>query len=108
MQLARAYAQALPFGAAFAIEALLVNIVLRKVPDVDSRQFWLWILFIVGAHFLVLGFSHGPVCAALAVLCMGNALIGLRLKNTNFRIFWAVDGVLKILGGGAMVWLSYL
>lgn len=95
-------------GLAFAIEALLVNVVLRKVPDVDSRQFWLWILFIVGAHFLILGFSHGPVCALLGLLCMANALIGLRLKNTNFRIFWAVDGVLKIAAGAAMVWLSYL
>lgn len=95
-------------GAAFLIEGLLVNIVLRKVPDVNSREFWLWILFIVGAHFLVLGFSHGPVCAALAVLCMVNALIGLRAKNVDFRVFWAVDGVLKVLAGAAMVWLSYV
>src|SRR4051812_26470269 len=30
-------------GAAYAVEVLLVNIVLRKVPDTSSRPFWLWI-----------------------------------------------------------------
>ena len=94
-------------GLAFAVEALLVNIVLRKVPDDTSREFWLWILFIVGAHFLVLGASHGPICALLALLCMGNALLGLRLKTLDVRIFWALDGALKLGAGAAMVALSY-
>ena len=94
-------------GLAFAVEALLVNIVLRRVPDTSSRQFWLWILFIVGAHFLVLGPSHGPICALLALLCMGNALLGLRLKNIDFRVFWAIDGVLKLGAGVAMVAVSF-
>jgi hypothetical protein len=94
-------------GLAFAVEALLVNIVLRTVPDVTSREFWLWILFIVGAHFLVLGASHGPICALLALLCMGNALLGLRLKTLDVRIFWALDGALKLGAGAAMVALSY-
>ena len=94
-------------GAAFAIEMLLVNIVLRKVPDVTSHAFWMWILFIVGAHFLVLGASHGPICAVLAVACMVNALIGLRFPATDLRVFWAVDGVLKVGAGVAMVVISY-
>ena len=94
-------------GAAFAIEMLLVNIVLRKVPDVTSHAFWMWILFIVGAHFLVLGASHGPICAVLAVACMVNALIGLRFPATDLRVFWAVDGVLKVGAGVAMVMISY-
>ena len=94
-------------GLAFAVEALLVNIVLRRVPDTASREFWLWILFIVGVHFLVLGPSHGPICALLALLCMGNALLGLRLKNIDLRVFWAIDGVLKLGAGVAMVAVSY-
>ena len=94
-------------GLAFAVEAVLVNIVLRRVKDRSSREFWLWILFIVGAHFLVLGPSHGPICALLALLCMGNALLGLRLKNLDYRIFWGIDGVLKLAAGVAMVALSY-
>lgn len=94
-------------GLAFAVEALLVNIVLRRHPDVTSRPFWMWILFIVGAHFLVLGPSHGPICALLAVLCMANALIGLRLSTVDLRVFWAIDGVLKLAAGVAMVTVSY-
>ena len=94
-------------GLAFAVEMLLVNVVLRKHPDVTSRPFWMWILFIVGAHFLILGPSHGPVCAALAIACMANALIGLRLPNVDLRVFWAIDGLLKVGAGAAMVALSY-
>ena len=95
-------------GLAFVIEAGLVFLVIRLVKDVDSRQFWLWILFIVGAHFLILGFSHGPVCAALAVLCMLNAVIGLRTPKLDLRVFWGIDGALKVIGGALMIVLSYV
>ena len=94
-------------GLAFVVEGWLVSIVVRKFPDLDSRQFWMWMLVIVGAHFLILGFSHGPICALLALLCMGNALLGLRLKSIDFRVFWAIDGVLKLGAGVAMVAVSY-
>ncbi|MGK9146078.1 hypothetical protein KXS11_00425 [Plantibacter flavus] len=94
-------------GVAFLVEMGLVNVVLRKVPDWNSRPFWLWILFIVGAHFLILGPSHGPVCFLLALACMANALIGLRATSVDLRWFWAVDGVLKVVGGGLMVLLSF-
>lgn len=94
-------------GLAFLVEGYLVSVVVRKFPDIDSRQFWMWMLFIVGAHFLILGASHGPICALLAVVCMVNALIGLRATKLDFRVFWAIDGVLKIAAGTAMVLLSF-
>lgn len=94
-------------GVAFLVEGYLVSVVVRKFPDIESRKFWLWMLFIVGAHFLVLLPSHGPICGALALVCMGNALIGLRLTAVDLRVFWAVDGVLKIVAGLAMVLVSY-
>ncbi len=94
-------------GLAFLVEGYLVSVVVRKFPDLDSREFWMWMLFIVGAHFLILGFSHGPVCAALALLCMANALVGLRMRSVDYRVFWAIDGVLKIVAGLFMVWISY-
>lgn len=94
-------------GVAFLVEMGLVNVVLRKVPDWNSRDFWLWILFIVGAHFLILGPSHGPVCFLLAIACMANAGIGLRLRSADVRVFWAIDGLLKIVGGALMVVLSF-
>lgn len=94
-------------GLAFAVEMVLLNIVLRRVPDMESRRFWLWILFIVGVHFLVLLPSHGPICGLLALACMANAGIGLRARETDLRVFWAIDGVLKIAAGAAMVAVSY-
>jgi hypothetical protein len=94
-------------GVAFLVEGYLVSVVVRKFPDLDSRQFWMWMLFIVGAHFLILTASHGPVCGALALLCMGNALIGLRATSIDFRLFWAIDGALKIAAGAVMIALSY-
>ena len=90
-------------GAAFLIEGYLVSVVVRRFPDIESRQFWLWMLFIVGVHFLVLVPSHGPICGALALVCMGNALLGLRMTAVDFRLFWAVDGVLKIIAGVLMI-----
>lgn len=94
-------------GVAFVVEAALVNVVVRRIPDVESRRFWLWMLFIVGVHFLVLLPSHGPICGLLALLCMANAIVGLRLPSVDFRVFWAIDGALKIAAGGAMVCASY-
>jgi hypothetical protein len=94
-------------GLAFLAEGYLVSVVVRRFPDIESREFWLWMLFIVGAHFLILGFSHGPICALLAVVCMGNALIGLQLKQLDFRLFWGLDGALKIIAGLVMVLVSY-
>lgn len=94
-------------GIAFLVEGYLVSVVVRKFPDIDSRPFWMWMLFIVGVHFLILGFSHGPVCALLALLCMANAWIGLRVTSLDSRVFWAVDGVLKIAAGVTMIVLSY-
>lgn len=92
---------------AFLVEGYLVSVVVRKFPD-DSREFWMWMLFIVGAHFLMLGASHGPICALLAVVCMINAWIGLKSTAVDYRVFWGVDGGLKILAGAVMVVLSYL
>jgi hypothetical protein len=94
-------------GVAFVVEGWLVSIVVRRIPDLESRRFWLWMLVIVGAHFLILLPSHGPICGALALLCMLNAAIGLRAPTVDFRVFWAIDGVLKIGAGVAMVLVSY-
>jgi hypothetical protein len=94
-------------GLALAVEGYLVSLVVRRFPDLDARQFWLWMLFVVGAHFLILGFSHGPICAALALVCMANAMVGLRLQSTDVRVFWGIDGALKIAAGAAMLAVSY-
>ncbi|NTX39824.1 hypothetical protein HUA78_35845 [Myxococcus sp. CA033] len=94
-------------GIAMLVEVYLVSVVAQKFPDTESRPFWMWLLFVVGAHFLILGPSHGPICALLAVLCMTNAWIGLRATTVDLRVSWAIDGVLKIGAGALMVAVSY-
>ena len=94
-------------GAAFLVEGYLVNVVVEKNPDRASRPFWMWMAFVVGAHFLVLTASHGPICGVLGLVCMANALIGLRVTRVPFRVFWAIDGALKIVAGSSMVAVSY-
>jgi hypothetical protein len=39
------------------------------------------------------------ICGRLALICMGNALLGFRLRAVDFRVFWAVEGVLKSIDG---------
>lgn len=63
-------------------------------------------LLVVGVHFLILGFSHGPLSALLGALCIISAGIGLLLPNTDYRWFWLADGLLKIGFGLLMLWLT--
>ena len=92
-------------GIAFLVEGYLVSVVATKF-KIDTREFWMWMLFIVGAHFLILGFSHGPICAILAIVCMINAMIGLK-STVDFRVFWGIDGCLKIAAGALMIAASF-
>jgi hypothetical protein len=94
-------------GVAFGVEIILVNYVVFTIKDRNSRQFWLWMLIVVGAHFLIFTFSHGPLAGLLGVICIINALIGFRLKNINYRVFWVIDGFLKIGMGAWMLFLTY-
>ena len=92
---------------AFGVEIILVNYIVFTIKDRNSRQFWLWMVIVVGAHFLIFTFSHGPLAGLLGVICIINALIGLRLKNINYRVFWVIDGFLKIGIGSWMLFLTY-
>lgn len=94
-------------GLAVLVEGYLVNLVVERNLDRDSRSFWMWMLFVVGAHFLVLTASHGVICGTLGLVCMANALVGLRSTRIPFRVFWAIDGVLKMGAGTTMIAVSY-
>ena len=94
-------------GVGFAVEIVLVNYVVFTITDRDSRRFWLWMLVAVGAHFLVFTFSHGPLAGLLGVVCIINALVGLRLEKINYRVFWVIDGILTTGFGLWKVLLSY-
>jgi hypothetical protein len=91
----------------FGVEIPLVNYVVFTITDRNSRRFWLWMLIVVGAHFLIFTFSHGPLAGLLGLACIINASIGLRLENINYRVFWVIDGLLKIGFGIWMLLLTY-
>jgi hypothetical protein len=85
------------------LEVLLIALVVYMIRE-RSRKFWLWILFVVGLHFIILSFAQGPPLLWLGVVSMANALIGLGLTNTSYLRFWVIDGLLKIAVGA---WMLY-
>lgn len=97
----RAQFYALYGGIAF--EALLIGLVVYLIPDRSSRGFWLWLLFVVGLHFIVLAYAQGPLLLLLGVLSMANAAVGLRMTNVSYLKFRVVDGVLKVAIGAWML-----
>lgn len=94
-------------GIAVLVEGYLVSLVATQIPNHSSREFLLWILFVVGVHFLILTFSHGPICGLLGLVCMVNAYIGLMIVPIPYKVFWGLDGIFKIIAGVAMVRMSF-
>ena len=84
-------------------EAVLIGLVVYFIRDRSSRRFWLWILLVVGIHFMVLAYAQGPPLLLLGVLSMINAIVGLRMTNVSYLKFWVMDGVLKTAIGAWML-----
>ena len=66
------------------------------------RSFWLWILFVVGSHLLLIAVAQGWWMLLLGGLCILNAIVGLLLPNVPLVVFWFIDGVFKMLIGARM------
>lgn len=66
------------------------------------REFWLWILLVVGCHFLLIAVAQGSWMLILGALCIFNAIVGLLLPNVSLMVFWFADGMLKMLIGARM------
>ena len=94
-------------GVAFAVEYALVSLVVFTIPDHSSRDFWLWMLIVVGAHFLIFTFSHGPLVGLLGVVCIVNASLGFLFPGIDYRALWVSDGLIKIGFGAWMLLLTY-
>jgi hypothetical protein len=84
-------------------EAVLIGLVAYFIRDRGSRRFWLWILLVVGIHFMVLAYAQGPPLLLLAVSSIANAIVGLCMMNVSYLKFWVIDGVLKIAIGAWML-----
>jgi hypothetical protein len=86
-----------------AHEVLSMVVLGAVLQNSSARAYWLWILLIVGVHFLPMAFAFGPLIAVLGVLCIVKALVGLEVRNVSFLVFGCVDGLLKIRLGIAML-----
>ncbi len=88
--------------AGIAFEAVLIAAVVYFVRDRRSREFWLWILLVVGLHFCVLAYAQGPLMLVLGLVCMVNAVAGMRMRAIPYLRFWTIDGALKLAFGALM------
>lgn len=88
---------------AIALEIVLFIIMVNALPaDVAGSVRLVWILMIVGVHFLPMAISFGPRFGALGALCMVNALAGLVITSAASEIVLLLDGALKVVFG---IWL---
>jgi hypothetical protein len=88
---------------AIVLEIILTGVIAYAFHFRQSRSFWMWILLVVGSHFLIIAIAQGRMLLLLGVLCIVNALIGLWVPNVPLLIFWLIDGLLKIIVGGWML-----
>ncbi len=88
---------------AVILEIVLLIILVNVLPaDIAERVRLMWILMIVGVHFLPMAISFGPKFGALGILCIVNALAGLLLSSLPREPFLLIDGALKV---GFGIWL---
>jgi hypothetical protein len=93
------------FGS-IALEVVLVRGAFALYKTDGERKLMLAILLAVGVHFVPMAGAFGPLCAALAIVCMGNAAIGLCLsRSAPLNALWTADGIVKILFGAMMLLL---
>src|SRR5438093_12231686 len=88
---------------AIVLEMTLTAVVAYAFHFHQSRSFWLWILLVVGGHFLIIALAQGRLLVLLGVACVANAVVGLWLPQVPLVIFWFIDGVLKIIVGSLML-----
>ena len=93
-------AQLAALAAAIVLEAVLFALLPRVLPPGTREAVrWLWVLMIVGVHFLPMAVSFGPLFLLLGGACISNAALGLLLPEIPFELFGLVDGALKVFVG---------
>ena len=93
-------AQLLALAAALALEVALFALLPRLLPPGTPEPVrWLWVLMIVGVHFLPMAVCFGPLFLLLGGACISNAALGLLLPEVPFELFGFVDGALKLVVG---------
>ena len=88
---------------AIALEIILFGVMGRTVPRGTAENVrWLWVLMIVGIHFLPMALCFGPRMLLLGGACIANAMVGLLLPHLPYEIFGLLDGCFKL---GFGLWL---
>jgi hypothetical protein len=88
---------------AIILEMIITAVVAYEFHFRQSRSFWLWILLVVGGHFMIIAIAQGRLPFLLGVACVANAVVGLWLPQAPLVIFWSIDGVMKIIVGSLML-----
>lgn len=89
------------------LEMGLIYLVISRLKDADQRTVTLWILFVVGLHFIPMGIAHGPMITILGVVTAINAGVGLWLaRGASLRALGILDALLKLAFGLVML-LAY-
>lgn len=95
--------QIIALGFAVILEIVLLITMVAILPsDITASARLMWILIIVGVHFLPMAVSFGPRFGVVGVLCIVNASAGLILGGVPSEVFLLADGALKV---GFGIWL---
>jgi len=106
---------AAPFGAptrlqiavlvvAVVVEVVVIQLMVPRLWPRGERTVTLGVLAVVGAHFLPMVVAFGPVVGVLGLVSIGNAAVGLWVApQISLRMFWVIDGGLKLMCGLVMV-----
>jgi len=95
--------QIIALAFAIILEIVLFIIMVNVLPaGIAAPVRLIWILIVVGVHFLPMAVCFGPRFAILGILCIVNGLVGLILSNVPSNLFLLVDGALKV---GFGLWL---
>lgn len=91
--------QIIALSLAIILEVVLFIILFNVLPAATSSVRLLWILMIVGIHFLPMAITFGPRFGIAGALCIVNALAGLTFSNAPTELFLIIDGALKVVVG---------
>ena len=75
-------------------------------PSQNWRMIWLGTFLAVGLHFFLFYFVHGISMIAIGFFCSLNAIIAILLPGIPFITFAIIDGLIKILFGVYLLFLS--
>lgn len=70
----------------------------------SRAQGWEFTLAVVGFHFIVMRYSHGPTMLALAAAVLGWIGIGMLWLHLPLQVLAIGDGLIKLVIGSWMAW----